>query len=219
MNPRSEVSSRPRQASTHQQTIRLILKELNKNGLLTQDAAPFLRERILKDPDLELDDEEFEDGADTNYVVQNIDVIEQAIERLQTKKIQHASRASLARILSNMGMNARARDLIEAALQGMDEMLVEQGGHHRRVVRAQEAPRSVVLPLLGEAERVGRRGHGRHCVVDDRQTGRSRRCGQTDAARVVFAIGVIHPIPREAEGFGLLRGHAAAALGLRCSTR
>lgn len=117
---------------TQEEVRESILKELNKNGLLTQDAAPFLRERILKDPDLELDDEEFEDGADTNYVVQNIDVIEQAIEHLQTRKIQHASRASLARILSNMGMNARARDLIEAALQGMDDMLVEQGARESK---------------------------------------------------------------------------------------
>lgn len=124
---------------TQEEVRESILKELNKNGLLTQDAAPFLRERILKDPDLELDDEEFEDGADTNYVVQNIDVIEQAIERLQTKKIQHASRASLARILSNMGMNARARDLIEAALQGMDEMLVEQGAKESKKSWAEHA--------------------------------------------------------------------------------
>ena len=99
-----------------------ILEALNKHGLSPLDSAPFLRERILKDPELELD-EELEDGVETSYALQNIEVVERAIEKLQTEKIRHASRASLARILSGMGMTARARELIEASLQGMDAAL------------------------------------------------------------------------------------------------
>lgn len=100
-----------------------LLSELNKRGLDTLDSASFLRERILKDPELEIDDEDLEDGAESSYVMQNIEVVEKAIEQLSTQKIRHASRASLARILAGMGMNARARDLIEAALEGMESTL------------------------------------------------------------------------------------------------
>ncbi len=100
-----------------------LLTDLNKRGLDTLDSASFLRERILKDPELEVDDADLEDGAESSYVMQNIEVVEKAIEQLSTQKIRHASRASLARILAGMGMNARARDLIDAALEGMETTL------------------------------------------------------------------------------------------------
>ncbi len=121
-----DILSATQDVRTQEEIRESLLGELNKNGLLTQDAATFLRERILKDPELELADEELEDGTDTNYVLQNIEVVEQAIGQLQTKKIFHSSKASLARILANLGMSARARDLIHEAMEGFEQSIGAQ---------------------------------------------------------------------------------------------
>lgn len=121
-----EILSATKDVRTQEEVRELLLNELNQRGLNTVDTATFLRERILKDPELEFDDEGSDDGHDTSYVLQNIEVIESSIDRLRTTKIKYASRASLARILAGMGMNARARELIESALEGMEESMGQQ---------------------------------------------------------------------------------------------
>ena len=99
-----------------------ILKELNEKGLETRDAAAFVRERILKDPDLEFGHSD-SDGDDSSFVLQNVEVIEEAIGRMQTHKIKVASMASLARVMGGLGLNARSRALIEQALEQMQNSL------------------------------------------------------------------------------------------------
>lgn len=97
-----------------------ILSELNKKGLESLDSPTFLRERILKDPDLEFGDDGLDGSGDSSYVLQNVEAIEQSISQLKTEKIKAASKASLSRILAGMGLHARARDLISASLEEME---------------------------------------------------------------------------------------------------
>ena len=104
-----------------------ILSELNKKGLETHDTPTFLRERILKDPELEFDEDQSA-GADASYVLQNVEVIEQIINGLRTPKIRAASKASLARVLANLGMHARARDLIAESIERMERDLNKHAG-------------------------------------------------------------------------------------------
>jgi hypothetical protein len=100
-----------------------ILTSLQSQGLTQQDVPVFLRERILKDPELELDEDVEVSGADTSYLVQNVEVIEQMLANLRTTKIREASFASLARIYAQMGLHARSRDMIERALNAMNASL------------------------------------------------------------------------------------------------
>lgn len=99
-----------------------ILKDLNEKGLETRDAAAFVRERILKDPDLEFG-QSTSDGDDSSFVLQNVEVIEEAINKMQTHKIRVASLASLARVMGGLGLHARSRTLIEDALEQMQSSL------------------------------------------------------------------------------------------------
>ena len=122
-----EVLERTQDVRAQEDVRETLLTELNQRGLQAQDTAVFLRERILKDPELEFDDEELGEEHDTSYVLQNVEAIENAIESLQTAKIRYASRASLARVLAGMGIHARARDLMNSALEGMEESLGQKG--------------------------------------------------------------------------------------------
>ena len=122
-----EILSRTGDVRAQEEVRETLLTELNQRGLESLDTAVFLRERILKDPELEFDDDDLDDNNDTSYVLQNIEVIESSLESLHTTKIRHASRASLARVLAGMGIHARARDLINSALQGMEDSLGRAG--------------------------------------------------------------------------------------------
>jgi hypothetical protein len=123
-----EVLTRTQDVRQQEEVREAILDQLNAKGLETHDVPTFIRERILKDPDLELDDDDMEDGSDTSYVLQNVEAIEDAIGQLQTFKIREASLASLARIFAGMGLSSRARDLIERSLSAMEQDLDGEAG-------------------------------------------------------------------------------------------
>jgi len=118
-----EVLLRTQDVRSQEEVRESLLTQLNQRGLDSTDTPTFLRERILKDPDLEFEDDQLDGTGDSSYVLQNVEVIEQAIENLRTTKIREASRASLARIMAGMGLHARARDLIQRSMEAMDENL------------------------------------------------------------------------------------------------
>ncbi|MEM1347603.1 MAG: hypothetical protein AAGI01_03540, partial [Myxococcota bacterium] len=118
-----EVLLRTQDVRTQEEVRESLLTQLNQRGLDSTDTPTFLRERILKDPDLEFEDEQLDGTGDSSYVLQNVEVVEQAIENLRTEKIREASRASLARIMAGMGLHARARDLIQRSMEAMSENL------------------------------------------------------------------------------------------------
>lgn len=118
-----DVLSQTRDVRAQEEERESILDALNKKGLESHDVATFIRERILKDPDLEFAEDRIDGSGDTSYVLQNVEVIEAAIDSLQTLKIREASKASLARILAGMGLHARSRDLIGQSLEQMERSL------------------------------------------------------------------------------------------------
>lgn len=122
------ILSQTRDVRQQEEVREAILSELNKKGLESNDTPTFLRERILKDPDLEFGDDGIDGSGDSSYVLQNVEVIEQAIDHLQTAKIKAASKASLARILAGMGLHARARDLIASSIERMEVDLNQNAG-------------------------------------------------------------------------------------------
>ncbi len=134
-----EILTRTQDVRAQEEVREAILDQLNKKGLETNDVPTFIRERILKDPDLEVDEDDMEDGSDASYVLQNVEAIENALGQLQTFKIREASLASLARIFAGMGLSSRARDLIERSLHAMEQDLDgesspdEQRAWHQRL--------------------------------------------------------------------------------------
>jgi hypothetical protein len=118
-----EILRRTGDVRTQEEVRESILTSLHAQGLTQQDMPVFLRERILKDPELELDEDLEAGGADTSYLVQNVEVIEQTLGQLRTVKIREASFASLSRIYAQMGLHARSRDMIERALAAMNTSL------------------------------------------------------------------------------------------------
>jgi hypothetical protein len=118
-----EILRRTGDVRTQEEVREAILTALHTQGLTQQDMPVFLRERILKDPELELDEDVEAGGADTSYLVQNVEVIEQTLSNLRTVKIREASFASLSRIYAQMGLHARSRDMIERALSAMNTSL------------------------------------------------------------------------------------------------
>lgn len=117
-----------RDVRTQEDVREALLGELNAKGLDALDTPTFIRERILKDPELEFDDDPTETGQ-SSHVLHNVEAIEQAIDNLKTFKIREASRASLARIYAGMGLHARARDLLEQTMQSVEASLnMQQAG-------------------------------------------------------------------------------------------
>lgn len=97
-----------------------VLKSLHSEGLAPADIVPFLRERLLKDPEVVLDEERSEEPdllPDAQGLIRNLTTIEEHLALFQTAKIRGASQSSLARIYALSGMPTKAQEALNLALR------------------------------------------------------------------------------------------------------